>query len=100
MFRLSLIYKALLIFNLSIIFTANQSFATDIQSYNKLVEEWPKIFPDGNRNAASPRFFKYLIDQGANVNDRNSPGMTPLKCAEKNGHHMCVEYLKSKGAIF
>jgi hypothetical protein len=63
MLKLSLIYKVLLIFILPLTFTINKSFATDIQSYNKLVEEWPKIFPDGNRNAASPRFFKYLIDQ-------------------------------------
>ena len=63
MSKVLLIYKALLISILPIIFTVNQSFATDIQSYNKLVEDWSKIFPDGNRNAASPRFFKYLIDQ-------------------------------------
>ena len=63
MFKLSLFYKVLLIFILPITFTINKSFASDIQSYNKLVEEWLKFFPDGNRNAASPRFFKYLIDQ-------------------------------------
>ena len=26
-------------------------------------KNWSKIFPDSNRNAAGPRFFKYLIDQ-------------------------------------
>ena len=31
--------------------------------YENLVKNWSKIFPDGNRNAAGPRFFKYLIDQ-------------------------------------
>jgi len=31
--------------------------------YENLVENWSKIFPDSNRNAAGPRFFKYLIDQ-------------------------------------
>ena len=31
--------------------------------YEKLVEDWSTIFPDGNRNAAGPRFFKYIIDQ-------------------------------------
>ena len=31
--------------------------------YENLVKNWTKIFPDGNRNAAGPRFFKYLIDQ-------------------------------------
>ena len=31
--------------------------------YENLVKNWSKIFPDKNRNAAGPRFFKYLIDQ-------------------------------------
>ena len=31
--------------------------------YENLVKNWTKIFPDSNRNAAGPRFFKYLIDQ-------------------------------------
>ena len=31
--------------------------------YENLVNNWPKIFPDSNRNAAGPRFFKYMIDQ-------------------------------------
>ena len=31
--------------------------------YENLVKNWSQIFPDGNRNAAGPRFFKYLIDQ-------------------------------------
>ena len=31
--------------------------------YENLVKNWSKIFPDSNRNAAGPRFFKYLIDQ-------------------------------------
>ena len=31
--------------------------------YEKLVNDWSTIFPDGNRNAAGPRFFKYILDQ-------------------------------------
>ena len=31
--------------------------------YENLVSNWTKIFPDSNRNAAGPRFFKYMIDQ-------------------------------------
>ncbi len=31
--------------------------------YEKLKENWNDIFPDGNRNAAGSKFFKYLIDQ-------------------------------------
>ena len=42
---------------LFIILATNNCTADEVKSYNKLVEDWPKIFPDGNRNAASPRFF-------------------------------------------
>ena len=28
--------------------------------YERLVNDWSTIFPDGNRNAAGPRFFKYF----------------------------------------
>ena len=31
--------------------------------YERLVNDWSTIFPDGNRNAAGPRFFKYILDQ-------------------------------------
>ena len=31
--------------------------------YERLVKDWSTIFPDGNRNAAGPRFFKYILDQ-------------------------------------
>ena len=30
--------------------------------YERLVNDWSTIFPDGNRNAAGPRFFKYILD--------------------------------------
>ena len=43
-------------------FTSN-SFANTEELYAKLVQDWPSIFPDGNRNAAGPRFFKYILDQ-------------------------------------
>ena len=37
--------------------------------YENLVNNWPKIFPDSNRNAAGPRFFKYMIDQDLNYEE-------------------------------
>jgi len=43
-----------------------KSFANEEKIYQKLLEDWPKIFPDGNRNAAGPRFFKYIVDQNLN----------------------------------
>ena len=37
--------------------------------YDTLAENWIYIFPDGNRNAAGPKFFKYLIDQDLSFED-------------------------------
>ena len=34
--------------------------------YKKLVKDWSTIFPDGNRNAAGPRFFKYILEKEKN----------------------------------
>ena len=31
--------------------------------YNNLTKDWRMIFPDGNRNAAGPKFFKHIIDK-------------------------------------
>ena len=48
---------------------ANNSYGNPQQAYEKLIEDWPKIFPDGNRNAAGPRFFKYIADQELNYDE-------------------------------
>ena len=59
--------EAILIFKIILIFTCfsftTNSFANTEELYAKLVQDWPSIFPDGNRNAAGPRFFKYILDQ-------------------------------------
>ena len=34
--------------------------------YNNLTKDWRIIFPDGNRNAAGPKFFKYISDKYTN----------------------------------
>ena len=31
--------------------------------YQDIVNDWNKIFPDKNRNAAGPKFFKYILDK-------------------------------------
>ena len=31
--------------------------------YQELVNEWSKIFPDRNRNAAGPKFFKHILNK-------------------------------------
>jgi len=46
-----------------------KSFANEERQYQKLLEDWPIIFPDGNRNAAGPRFFKYIVDQNLNYDE-------------------------------
>jgi len=43
--------------------TAEVNFQQKKFYYENLVSNWSKIFPDSNRNAAGPRFFKYMIDQ-------------------------------------
>ena len=43
-----------------------QANANTEKLYEKLVNDWSSIFPDGNRNAAGPRFFKYILDQNLN----------------------------------
>ena len=37
--------------------------------YETLRVNWGDMFPDGNRNAAGPKFFKYLIDQDLDFHD-------------------------------
>ena len=60
----------ILFFYLTLIaFLPSASFADDKTLYQKLLEDWPKIFPDGNRNAAGPRFFKYIVDQKLNYDE-------------------------------
>ena len=50
------------------------SFHTTVNSsgqdyYETLVSNWSKIFPDQNRNAAGPKFFKFIIDQNMNYDE-------------------------------
>ena len=52
-----------LIFLYSTSINAEVNFQQKKFYYENLVQNWSKIFPDSNRNAAGPRFFKYLIDQ-------------------------------------
>ena len=48
---------------LSIFLPISQVNANTEKLYERLVNDWSIIFPDGNRNAAGPRFFKYILDQ-------------------------------------
>ena len=38
-------------------------FAEEKNYHKELITDWSRIFPDKNRNAAGPKFFKYIIDK-------------------------------------
>ena len=48
---------------LTIFLSLAQANADQEKLYERLLNDWSTIFPDGNRNAAGPRFFKYILDQ-------------------------------------
>ena len=62
------------------LFFSRNSEKFDInKSFNKLQGDWSKIFPDGNRNAAGAKFFKYIID--LNLNHSEFLDMNKLYCS-------------------
>ena len=46
-----------------ILFSISNLNATEKNYYQDIVNDWNKIFPDKNRNAAGPKFFKYVLDK-------------------------------------
>ena len=79
--------------------------------YEDLVKDWIKIFPDQNRNAAGPKFFKHILDKeityqdfieynklycavsGSLISPNSRPDFVYLKSAE-NGEKICGFYHK------
>ena len=57
-----------LVFIILIIFNFN-SFAEEKNYHKELITDWSRIFPDQNRNAAGPKFFKYIIDKKITYKD-------------------------------
>ena len=45
------------------------SFAEEKNYHKELITDWSRIFPDQNRNAAGPKFFKYIIDKKITYKD-------------------------------
>ena len=43
--------------------------ATQFNYYADLVGDWSEIFPDQNRNAAGPKFFKHILDKEITYQD-------------------------------
>ena len=46
-----------------------KSFAGEKNYHKELITDWSRIFPDKNRNAAGPKFFKYIIDKKITYED-------------------------------
>ena len=44
-------------------------FAEERNYHKELITDWSRIFPDQNRNAAGPKFFKYIIDKKITYKD-------------------------------
>ena len=64
------ILKIILIYFFSISLSFSETnFQQKKFYYENLVKNWTKIFPDGNRNAAGPKFFKYIIDKKITYKD-------------------------------
>ena len=104
--------KNLIIFLLITIFCfIKPSYSKDFNYYEDLVKDWIKIFPDQNRNAAGPKFFKHILDKeityqdfieynklycavsGSLISPNSRPDFVYLKSAE-NGQTICGFYHK------
>ena len=48
---------------------SNISNSSEKNYYKDLITDWSRIFPDQNRNAAGPKFFKYIIDKNITYED-------------------------------
>ena len=51
------------------VFQINNLDASEKKYYQDIVNDWYKIFPDQNRNAAGPKFFKYILDKDITFKD-------------------------------
>ena len=102
--------KLIPIFLLTLTFS-NISISAEKNYYKDLVTDWSRIFPDNNRNAAGPKFFKYIIDKDITYNDfveynklycavsgslidPNSTAEFVNISEEKTGKQMCGNYYR------
>ncbi len=60
--------KFLIIFILTLFFFITSN-SVEKNYYKDLITDWSRIFPDSNRNAAGPKFFKYIIDKDIDYED-------------------------------
>ena len=87
------------------------TYSNQFNYYADLVKDWPKIFPDQNRNAAGPKFFKHILTKeityqdfieynklycavsGSLIDPNSKPEFVYLKNAE-NDEKICGFYHK------
>ncbi len=50
-------------------FQINNLYAVEKNYYQDILNDWYKIFPDQNRNAAGPKFFKYILNKDITFKD-------------------------------
>ncbi len=65
-FKNIFLFAAISILTLSF---SNISNSSEKNYYKDLITDWSRIFPDQNRNAAGPKFFKYIIDKDITYED-------------------------------
>ena len=56
-----------------------ESLAEEKNYHKDLITDWSRIFPDQNRNAAGPKFFKYII--GKEITYKDFTEFNKLYCA-------------------
>ena len=61
-----IVSKFIVIFFVLFLFS---SLADEKNYHKELITDWSRIFPDQNRNAAGPKFFKYIIDKAITYED-------------------------------
>jgi hypothetical protein len=95
--------KIILLFSFLINFSYFQhAQATQFNYYADLASDWSEIFPDQNRNAAGPKFFKHILSKnisyqdfleynklycavsGSLIDPNNKPEFVYLKSVENN----------------
>ena len=70
MIKLNLNLLLLLLLTIFTISTSS-SYSESEKFYNELVKDWPKIFPDSNRNAAGPKFYNHILKKYTNYKEVN-----------------------------
>ena len=88
-----------------------ESFGEEKNYHKELITDWSRIFPDQNRNAAGPKFFKYIIDKkitykdfteynklycavsGSLIDPNSEPDFLYAK-ESKTGEKICGDYYK------